>query len=119
MAVKNRLLYISLAFGISFSVTILISLLLFQKIISIEERNYWIEHTHEVRNQILKLQSVIIEAENNQKAFLLAKDSGLLPLSQTQKNILKEVNSLEQLTEDNNEQQQIIKKLKETLSLWY
>lgn len=117
---KNRLLFIYLAFGLSFIVIIIISLLLLKKFTSINESNFWIEHTHEVKNQILKVEMNLIEAENSQRGFLLTEDTVLLqPLTRTQKIIFKEIDSLKQLTRDNKEQQEIVKKLKETVSLRY
>lgn len=117
---KNRLLFIYISFGSSFFVTIIISFLLLQNIISIRRSNYWVEHTHEVKNQILKVQSDLIEAENNQREFLFRKDTAvLLPVSQTQKSTLRELDSLKRLIADNPVQLQQIKKLREKVSLWY
>lgn len=94
--------------------------MLLKKITSIKDSNIWIVHTHEVKNQILKVQMNLIEAENSQRAFLLTEDTVLLqPLTQTQKIIFKQIDSLKQLTKDNKEQQEIVKKLKETVSLRY
>ena len=117
---KNRLLVIYVSFGTSFFVTIIISFLLLQNIISIKKSNYWLEHTYEVRNQILKVQADLIQAENNQREFLVRKDKALLlPVSETQKSTLREIDSLKRLTIDNAGQQKQIKKLKEAVSLWY
>lgn len=117
---KNRLVFIYVAFGVSFIVIITISLLLLQKIISIKESNFQVELTHEVKNQILKVQTHLIEAENNQRELLLPADTALLqPLSQTQKNTLREIDSLQRLTKDNAQQQEIIKKLRSAVSLWF
>ncbi len=78
------------------------------------------EHTHEVKTQILKVQADLIVAENNQREFLLSKDKSLiLPVSETQKSTLREIESLNRLTVDNPYQLQLIKKLKEEVSLWY
>lgn len=117
---KNRLLFIYFTFGLSFLVIIIISLLLLQKFTSIKESSFWIEHTYEVKNQILKVQMNLVGAENSQRAFLLTEDTVLLkPFTQTQKVIFKEIDSLKQLTKDNKEQQGIVKKLKQTVSLRY
>ena len=117
---KNRLLFIYITFGLSFIVIFIISLLLLQKFISIKENSALVEHTQEVKNQILKVQMNLVEAENSQRGFLLTEDTVLLqPVTQTQKIIFKEIDSLKQLTKDNIEQQQIVKKLKETVSLRY
>lgn len=79
-----------------------------------------IEHTYLVRNEILKIKLYLIQAENNQRGFLLLKDSALLnPLSETQKNIFQELEKLSQLTKNNVEQKQILIKLKNDVSRRY
>lgn len=117
---KNRLLFIYGAFGLSLLVIVIIALLLLKNFISIKESDLLVEHTYEVKNQILKAKADLIEAENNQREFLLLKDRTLLlPVSQTQKSTFREIDSLKSLTADNMEQQQLIKKLKGNISLWY
>lgn len=117
---KNHLLFIYIAFGLSFAVIITISLSLLQKFTSIIKSNSSVEHTYEVKNQLLKVQSDLIEAENSQQVFLLTEDTLLLkPLSKTQITIFEKIDSLRLLTKDNQEQQVLVKKLKETVSLRY
>ncbi|MCW3110117.1 MAG: hypothetical protein JWQ09_4623 [Segetibacter sp.] len=109
-----------MAFAISFIVTIVISILYLEEFSALQKSNEQLERSHEVRNQILKVQSNLIEAENSQLSYLITEDKELLiPLSQTQKNILSEIEKLKELTSDVPEQQKIIAKLKETVSLRY
>lgn len=94
--------------------------MLLRNFTSVEESDSWVEHTYEVKNQILKLKANLIEAENNQREILLSKgDTSSLPISKTQKSTFKEIETLKRLTVDNLQQQQLIKKLRETVSLWY
>lgn len=79
-----------------------------------------VEHTYEVKNQILKVQANLIEAENNINSFFsLSGNTNLLPVSQTQKNVFKEIEALQQLTRDNHSQQLLVKKMREAASKWY
>lgn len=117
---KNRLLFIYVAFGSSFIAIVVICLLLLRNFQHINANNNLLEHTHEVKNEILKVQTTLIEAENNLRGFLLPKDTSLLlPVSQTQKRTFREIDALKRLTADNKSQQQLIIKLKETVSSWY
>lgn len=95
-------------------------MILLDNIGKIVSTNFWVEHTHEVKNQILKVQINLVEAENAQRGFLLTeKDSLLKPLTVIQRNAFKEIDTLKFLTKDNKEQQEIIKKLKNVVSLRY
>jgi signal transduction histidine kinase len=117
---KNRLFYIYFAFISSFIAIAVISVLFLHNFSSIQDSDVWVEHTHEVKSQILKVKANLIEAENNQREILLSKGKkSRLPVSQTQKSTFTEIETLKRLTADNPKQQQNIKALREAVSLWY
>lgn len=117
---KKRVRYIYLAFAISFIITVVISILYLEEFSGLQKSNEQLEKLHEVQNQILKIQSNLIEAENSQLRYLITDDKDLLtPLSETQIYIFNEIAKLKEITRDVPEQQKIIAKLKETVSLRY
>lgn len=117
---KKRVRYIYLAFALSFIVTIVISIIYLSEFSSLQKSNERLQLSQEIRNHILKVQSNLIEAENSQRGFLLTEDKELLlPLTLSQKNIFNEIEILKNLTKTVPEQQQIIAKLKQTISQRY
>ncbi len=75
-----------------------------------------VEYAYQVKNYILRIQTFLVEAENNQRRFIITNDKSLLvPLSQTQKNIFRELDNFSQLTRESAEQQHILAQLKATI----
>jgi len=115
--VIKKVRFIYLSFALSFIVIIVIAILYSAEFSSLRRINTLLEHTHEVRIQILKVQSNLIQAENIQRGYLLTKDKALLPqLAQTNKDTYKNIEYLHELTKDNSNQQMIIARLKEIVS---
>ncbi len=113
---KKSLRIILIGYGLSF-VILTIAFLFSRKLNSLLDFSNEIEHTYLVRNQILKIKLYLTQAENNQRGFILLKDSTLLkPLKESQKNILYELQNLGALVKNNTEQQQILIKLKNDVS---
>ncbi len=113
---KKSLRIILIGYGLSF-VILTIAFLFSRRLNSLLDFSNEIEHTYLVRNQILKIKLYLTQAENNQRGFILLKDSTLLkPLKESQKNILYELQNLGALVKNNTEQQQILIKLKNDVS---
>jgi len=107
-------------YGLSLIVLLVISILFTQHFNSLKESSQQIEHIYKVRNQILLLQTNLIEAENSQRGFIVTGDSSMLqPLIDAQKSTLNEIQILKNLTLKNERQQQILIKLKEAVSRRY
>ncbi|MGI8583616.1 MAG: sensor histidine kinase [Chitinophagaceae bacterium] len=116
---KKSLRIIIIGYGLSF-IILTIAFLFSRRLNSLLDFSNEIEHTYLVRNQILKIKLYLIQAENNQRGFILLKDSTLLkPLSETQRNIFYELQQLGELIKNNTEQQQILIKLKNDVSRRY
>jgi signal transduction histidine kinase/CHASE3 domain sensor protein len=117
---KRNLRLIFLIYGLSLVILIVISLLFAQRFKALIKASQQVEHTYKVRNQILLVQSDLIEAENSQRGFIVTKDSALLkPLHETQISILNEIETLKRLIADNKNQQEILISLKADVSLRY
>jgi len=116
---KKSLRIIFIGYGLSL-IILTIAFLFSRRLNTLMNFSTEIEHTYLVRNQILKIQSYLIQAENNQQGFILLKDSSFLNrLSELKESINQEVQTLIQLTRNNFEQQKIIVKLKYDISLRY
>ncbi len=114
---KKKIRYTYFLFAVSFIVTIIIAILYLEEFSRLQTSNKWVEHTYEVKNQILKVESGLIDAENIQRGYLITHNSPLLSqLRAVNKNILNETDSLKTLTADNPGQQKIIAKLRTTIS---
>jgi signal transduction histidine kinase/biopolymer transport protein ExbD len=117
---KRNLRLIFLIYGLSLVILIIISLLFAQRFKALIKASQQVEHTYKVRNQILLVQSDLIEAENSQRGFIVTRDSALLkPLRETQISILNEIETLKRLTGDNKNQQEILVSLKADVSSRY
>jgi signal transduction histidine kinase len=117
---KRNVRLIFLTYGLSLIVLIIVALLFAQRFKALLDASAQVEHTYKVRNQILQVQSDLIEAENSQRGFIVTNDSALLkPLRETQISILNKVETLKRLTADNKIQQEIIVSLKADVSLRY
>ncbi|HSU49700.1 MAG TPA: CHASE3 domain-containing protein [Segetibacter sp.] len=116
----KKVRHIYLAFAVSFVVTIVISILYLEEFYQLQTSNEQLETSYQIKNKILKIQAYLVEAENTQRGYLITEDKGSLNhLSEVQKNIYAEIESLKRLVAEDRRQQNIIEKLKETISLRY
>lgn len=117
---RKRIKYIYLAFGVSFLVTILISILYLEQFSALQKSNKDLEHSYQVKNKIIKVQSYLVDAENTQREYLITENKELLKyLRETQIGIYKEIDNLKELTAEVAELQEIIVRLKEIVAKRY
>ncbi|HEX8356238.1 MAG TPA: CHASE3 domain-containing protein, partial [Segetibacter sp.] len=113
---KKGLPLIIIGYSLSF-IILIIAFLFSRRLYNLVDYSDKIEHTYRVRNQMLKVQSKLIEAESSQRAFILINDSIYFrPIKHFQLEILAEVDSLKRLFDTVQVQQEALITLKKTIS---
>jgi diguanylate cyclase (GGDEF)-like protein len=98
---------------IAFIAIILITLITFAQIKELSEANSWVEHTHEVIDDIQFIYQNILEAEATDRAFIITRDPEFINKDKEHlNNINLYLDKIENLTVDNPIQQQRIKNYK-------
>lgn len=109
---KIRIIYIATTFFL-----VALSIYSFVKLKSLIDSSDWVYHTNEVNLSLQKITTALIDAETNQKSFLLIGDSSCLNKRDSAFNILNtQLKFVEHLTIDNLSQSQKLKTLRSAVN---
>ncbi len=110
---KKNLLLLYIAFTVSLVITLVISNKFSEQFYLLIKYNSSVERTENVLTQIAKVQYKLLEAESNQRGFLISRDSVFLrEFVEDEKSIYKEMDSLKKLIKGSQVQERNIIKLK-------
>src|SRR4051794_36166926 len=107
MELQNKFLRnLRIGFGISLLILIASSLLSYYSIYNLKKRAGMVNHTNIVLQQSERVMSQLKDAETGQRGFLLTgSDYFLKPYFSATENIIRSLDSLQKLTDDNPKQQ--------------
>jgi len=110
LKVANKL---GLGFGAVFLISVIVGLVAYINIMKQNEASKWHEHTHEVVEKIILVESFLKDAETGQRGYLLTgKKEYLEPYEEGVGNVHGEIHALSLLTKDNARQQIVIEEIK-------
>ena len=105
---------IAVAFVLALLIIGIVGVQSYQGIQKLIEANHWVIHTHEVREKLEDVLSLLKDAETGQRGFVLTgEDSYLEPYNSATGDIGKKIEAVASLTRDNPEQQKSIQQLRE------
>ena len=79
----------------------------------------WVDHTHEVIQDAMKIEAAAVDMETNMRGYLLAgNDSFLDPYKTGEKNFHELVTSLSKTVDDNPAQVKLLGEIKQTIGEW-
>ncbi|MGE0085469.1 MAG: methyl-accepting chemotaxis protein [Desulfococcaceae bacterium] len=86
---------------------------------SLLNNNYWVGHTHEVINNILRIKNLIVDMETGERGFLITgNDKFLEPYIEGKKNITELIEVLKKKVNDNPEQVTRLGKIEKNINSW-
>src|SRR4051794_706927 len=107
---------IAAGYGLALGGLVILGGLAFWSTTRLISNNERVEHTHKVLTELEGLLSMIKDAENGQRGFLLtAKKSYLKPYTDARTSLEAKVDHLRELTSDNPNQQLALRELKPLL----
>jgi signal transduction histidine kinase len=114
---KRRIPYISLAFTVSLLVIVSISILFYRNLHASRVYTDKMANAYEVLNKIQTVQYLLLHAENSQRGYLINRDTSFLnEIANASTRISVEAESLEKLLQGTTPQEEIVVKLKATIS---
>ncbi len=107
---------IVVGFGFSLLILIISSVASFISIRNLLNSSDWVDHTHQNIIEMEKVQTLLLEAETNQRGFLLTENNVFTEPVQTNLiDIRSQISKIKQMTVDNPEQQNNINQLIKTV----
>jgi methyl-accepting chemotaxis protein len=103
---------VTLGFGLAMVLMASIGVVSYQNTAKVQDNNRWVQHTHEVLNQVAALESSLKDAETGQRGYLITgRDDYLGPFESARPKADAAVAELRALTSDNKQQQARLDKL--------
>ncbi|MBC7384065.1 MAG: PAS domain-containing protein [Bacteroidia bacterium] len=114
--IETSLSQIKIVFIVTTIFLIVLSFFVFLQIKKLIDSSDWVNHTNQVTMSLQNISSDVVEAETNQRAFLLSGDSVLLKKRDAAFSLMaNEWNFLDSLLQDNPQQKENLKTLQKSI----
>ncbi|MHB8629933.1 MAG: sensor histidine kinase [Aggregatilineales bacterium] len=108
---------ITLSFGLAVAISLVIAVIIFLTTTQLVQDNDWVTHTYLVLNRLAAVEAALVNAESEQRGYLLTGESSyLVPYQSTIDSVPQFMGELRQLTLDNPVQQRRLDDLEPLVS---
>ncbi|MBW8183836.1 CHASE3 domain-containing protein [Shewanella nanhaiensis] len=108
-----------LSYAVILMFMLIIALVVFFSVKSLEDDLSWVEHTHAVLDKAAQIESKAVDMETGMRGYLLAgKKEFLAPYEEGEKTFYELVNSLKSDVDDNPEQVKLLDEITTTIDEW-
>ncbi|GGI74400.1 hypothetical protein GCM10007978_10220 [Shewanella hanedai] len=108
-----------MSYAVILSFMLVIALVVFVSVKSLEDDLYWVEHTHAVLEKAAKIETTAVDMETGMRGYLLAgKGAFLAPYEKGNKNFNELINSLTSDVKDNPEQVALLLDISTNIDEW-
>ena len=98
---------------------VILSVISYLSILSLEEGDYWVDHTYQVMASAANIQKHIVDMEAGQRGFLITgKETFLAPYNQGKLSLATEVAALKKLVSDSPAQVKRISRVQQLALQW-